>query len=573
MNDRGLLFFFSILTVMLLYMLMPLQHILGVSPPFIIQQFSDQSNDWLAPALSSLSSQSPIIDNHTKTNCTKDMFIPDIGGVAYTSDGELLTDTIWLRQPFQDPSISKDTSLVIEKINVSEPIKLKSLDDSAIKINASKIVPLNVTNGLVNTTASGYHTATYNFTSKKGSIMIVEKKSPIFYIIAFRTNAEKFNDYWPKIKNMLDSFDITKSQSEISHGSFLIYNNTLLGMKIKYPKDWEPDPFVGKRTDFAKLVPDPRWIKTVFSLTIQTVSSPEIPLHSDYRSSVVWDFRYKNWSKTIQQISLIPPGSTKYIENKVTGTPDFSNSDGSSSHVDLYFNLTKIGSPKNYVVISDSYSQFLRNGQMCSLRDLTRWVSLPPPQIRIDTNPNSVILRPGDKKTIAIHANSSADLPSVISLNATSDKFVTFHFHPQSIILSSHGKGSSTLEIVASNKLIDNENGTKDITVPILGHVSFPQGVIDTATGRTVKGPIEPVMGIKTYVPITVSNPPSFQEQINDIIHQSNSTLTELQVLIATIASIATSIIGVFTALFLKSRKDRKKREHHRSKPPDRGTS
>jgi len=90
-----------------------------------------------------------------------------------------------------------------------------------------------MSNGITNKTASGFTTTTYNYPSKGLTLMIVEKRSPIFYIITFNTRPEQFKSYWHNIKNTFYSFDVQSTLKDKG-----------LGIRIQPPPHWVRSPNV-----------------------------------------------------------------------------------------------------------------------------------------------------------------------------------------------------------------------------------------------------------------------------------------------------------------------------------------
>ncbi|HEY7080702.1 MAG TPA: hypothetical protein VH500_13435 [Nitrososphaeraceae archaeon] len=523
-------------------------------PSFLLQQFYDRSRDWIPPH-SFIQKSANDTDSRIIANCTRGIVVPDIVGVAYTSDGKTLHDTMWLDRVFEDPSLNLQTKLIITRISLTKDHVSNLLDKFAS------------TKGFLNQTSSGYITSTFNDTSRGISTMLVKEKYPIFYNITFKTSSNRFESYWPEIKRIFNSFDITKSRNYTLAGNFLPYNQYRLGLHMMYPASW--DRFdLGNTSTIVRFYPAPLWTEVMFTMTIQDVSFPSYGgLHSDYKLSIGWDFQKKHWVRTLDQISLGTSNQstvlTKQLESEFIPMPNFANSNSNGGHIDLNLNLSSIGNPNNYVIFSDALSKFKRSSSMfCSLIDLTHWVSLPPPRIRLDVFPNSVNLVPGEEKNMEVRANSSASLPSTVSLNAIQKKDLSLTFLPKNLILPSYGASSSTLRIKASDNLIEEENGSKDVTIPITGDISFPE--IITGTGINVSSPVEKMITIQSYLHVTVSNPPSWDEKIGNIFHPLTSALTEFGGAITTIAGIMTTL-GIFVGWLLKRK--RHKSLHHKNKP------
>src|SRR5215510_2796507 len=106
---------------------------------FLIQQLGDEAND--------------LQSKGSKTNqaCTRsNLPIPDIVGVAYNSNGDVLNGTIWLREKFSDPNkFIHNTNVTVYVIDVNNSTQSASLDQY-ISIKNGHVIPIDVGNGSVN---------------------------------------------------------------------------------------------------------------------------------------------------------------------------------------------------------------------------------------------------------------------------------------------------------------------------------------------------------------------------------------------------------------------------------------
>lgn len=182
----------------MILLIAPSTDISAASPSFLIQQFTNPPKGW-SPIYPNIVPKSAI--GSYLANCTRGP-IPDIIGESYSSDGDTLRDTIWLRENFIDPSVNHDTNVTIARVNLTKIDKENSFIGPHISLINGKLIPYKVSNGITSKTTSGYATTIYNYTSKGGTLMIVEKKSPIFYIVTFNTRPDQFNFYWQRIKNI-----------------------------------------------------------------------------------------------------------------------------------------------------------------------------------------------------------------------------------------------------------------------------------------------------------------------------------------------------------------------------------
>lgn len=327
---------------------------------------------------------------------------------------------------------------------------------------------------------------------------------------------------------------------------------------------WLREPFTNPSANHGT---NSSWSRIAFAMTLEVLTSPSYGTsHSDYIAYLQWENTTNHWTQELDQISLnqpLFPPEMKVLQSKVVyPLPNFNNAPHSQpgGHIDIPLNLSYIGYPTNYIVTSSVYLSFKRTGVSvpCSLREVTSWVPLPPPKISLSTDTKSLTLAPGDEKSIRVSANSSMEFPSVVSLNASSNKDITLSFSPRSIILTSSPVGWSTLHIKASPGLINNENGSTEFSLPIVGSISFPIGSIDARTGGTSINPYpKPVQNITTiaHTDIIVANPPSFGDQIGSIMHLVQSNLTQVQGLVAAIVAIVTPITTVVLLVWRTKKK------------------
>lgn len=76
-----------------------------------------------------------------------------------------------------------DTNITIERIDVTKIEQVNSLSVFHISLINGKPTPNQVLSVTTHNTNSGYATTIYNYTSKTGSLMVVEKKFPKQFII------------------------------------------------------------------------------------------------------------------------------------------------------------------------------------------------------------------------------------------------------------------------------------------------------------------------------------------------------------------------------------------------------
>lgn len=504
------------------------------SRPFTIQHFTDPPGD-----LESL-------DKPDDPNCIKtNLRIPDIIGVSYSSDGKILNNTIWLNQPFIDPT---RTNLTIYKIDVTNITQTASFKNPHLSIQNKKYVPLNVNKGFPSN-GSLMDSPIRNYTSKDGSLMIVEKQYPLYYIATFDTDSRFFEQYWPTARAIFESlFKLISFQDKgsVSGASNLSDINI---HDIEYLPNWH----VSKErpsTAIVKFLPnDPSWLRVRYGMTIQVISSPAFGKDdSDYKTSLEWKHSRDKWHSVLEQMSGYGEHikqQNKVVVDRVVDTPDFSNTVGGGSHVDLILNLNSVGSPDTYAAFTNVYSEFSRpnpgGGEpiVCSLIDNTNWVPLPPPKIDLLVAPSSMTLSPGEKKDVQVRANSSASVPADVIFLSTSNTTLNLNYTPPKLFLSPFGKGSSTLRISAPDILSRDVDGGKEIALPIVGYVGFPIGFTVSSTGIAYKS--TQIEKINTtayeYVSLLTERERSM-EQFTETYNVASSSIKEFSGVVAAIVTI-----------------------------------
>ena len=502
------------------------------SKPFTVQHFTDQLGDL------------ELLDKTDDPNCTEtNLRIPDIIGVSYSSDGKILNNTIWLSQPFIDPT---RTNLTIYKVDVTNVTQTTSFKDPHVSFKNKMPIPQNVQKGIPDNDIS-INSPIRNYTSKEGSLMIVEKQYPIYYIATFDTDTRFFDKYWPTARTIFDSF--FKLVSFQNKGTGPSNTSDINIHDIDYLPDWH----VSNRnsTAIVKFLPnDPLWLRVRYEMTIQVISSPAFGKYdSDYKTALELQARHTNkWHSVLEEMS----GSgaqikqqNKVVVDRVVNTPDFSNTVGGGSHVDLTLNLNSVGSPDTYAVFTNAYSEFsrpiYRGGQpiACSLIDNTNWVPFPPPKIDLLVSPSTLTLSPGEEKDVQVRANSSASVPADVTFLSTSNSTLSLNYTPPKLFLSPFGKASTTLRVSAPDNLSRDVNSGKEIALPIIGYVGFPIGFTVSSTGHAYKSTQFEKINTTAYDYVTLlTERERSMKQFTETYDLASSSIKEFSGIVAAIVAI-----------------------------------
>ena len=132
---------------------------------------------------------------------------------------------------------------------------------------------------------------------------------------------------------------------------------------------------------------------------------------SDYSVRLIRDALNKTWIRTVEEQS--PTNDIKILskENNVTGFYS-----KGQRYIALTLDLNSISSPNQYDLPFYAVDLFVNNGVLCRMADITNRVFIPPPEFVITTSPSSVLLRPGEEKTIELKVTSTTGVKSQISL-------------------------------------------------------------------------------------------------------------------------------------------------------------
>jgi hypothetical protein len=215
--------------------------------------------------------------------------------------------------------------------------------------------------------------------------------------------------------------------------------------------------------------------------------------------------------------------------------------------------------PKTFEVLSAVSSLFTintRNGtDECHFRDITNFVELPPPRISLYAIPSSVNMKPGDHKVLELRANSSTNLPTMISLKPLQPPGMKLTLSSSEIDIPPLGTSSSTLHVNANDDILNNaKNASYDRSIVVSGIASFPIKISESGSNKSYQNAYEKTR-LAAYAHATIQNPTPIQDQIYDIFHTSASTLSDFQGVITTLAGIITTLGIFFGWLFRRKRR------------------
>jgi ribulose bisphosphate carboxylase small subunit len=131
----------------------------------------------------------------------------------------------------------------------------------------------------------------------------------------------------------------------------------------------------------------------------------------DYLDSIEWQDEDDSWIHTLEQFR---PNSTNEnnrlfgvdpsLNKTMVGTGRF---DDNTIYVDIPLNLSRINYPSSMITLFQTFIQAdTDGGNRCQWFDRTSGIAIPPPMIELHAKPASVELLPNERRTVILTANS-----------------------------------------------------------------------------------------------------------------------------------------------------------------------
>jgi hypothetical protein len=254
--------------------------------------------------------------------------------------------------------------------------------------------------------------------------------------------------------------------------------------------------------------PIPLWHTLKFTMAIDIFSIFNQAI--DYRielSGQKINSSHSEWKKEIYEISS--DGTNKIIDTESYDKFPFQG----QKFVDFSVDLKSISNPQKYRVLFYITDLYVKDGKLCRMVDSTNWVLSPPPEFNIIVSPNSIFMRPGDKRDVVVtisgntdiqstgrldinytnnnnndnnNSNNNGEFPNLnfgrLDINYTNnnnnndDEFPNLYFLSNETVISSFSNGTSILRIdIPSLEL----NQSKHLIIPIVANISFPTALIN----------------------------------------------------------------------------------------------
>jgi hypothetical protein len=165
----------------------------------------------------------------------------------------------------------------------------------------------------------------------------------------------------------------------------------------------------------------------------------------DYQFEISWNNQTKTWSKILEEWS--PNGSQRTLNLQPNYTGFF---EKQKEYVVLPVDLASLNYPVKYKVIF--YAEIEDKNKNITITDFTRWVAIPPLELAISTSPNSLVLRPGEEKTIELKVNSTkAFEPNVVLSTANQSGNVKANITFDKLRIPSYGVATTSMTISVAN--------------------------------------------------------------------------------------------------------------------------
>jgi hypothetical protein len=183
----------------------------------------------------------------------------------------------------------------------------------------------------------------------------------------------------------------------------------------------------------------------------------------DYKYQISWNNKTKVWNSTLEKWS--PIGKVIQIYNEKIPPKNFSQN--GTNYVKLSVDLGMLGYPERYKVMF--YAESKKEGLHTS--DLTRWVAVPPLELGLLAQPNTVELRKGEIKVIELAINASSGYEPTVSLSAkSSTKGIKLDFNGNDTLhMPSYGAVTTPLTIIPLAESIAGQ-----YTIVLFANSTFP---------------------------------------------------------------------------------------------------
>ena len=248
----------------------------------------------------------------------------------------------------------------------------------------------------------------------------------------------------------------------------------------------------------------------------------------DYQLEIRWDNETNTWTRVLTEWSTYAIGGRILNETK--------NFTSFSGHHLFYISIPlELGDILHSDKFRAVYYAESKKGSGPLISDFTKWISVPSPEIKLATNPESVKLRQGEAKTIELLINSSSQSqPKMTIYSKNEQSRPMLDFNTKNITLPSNGFASIPVTINASK---DTE--VAPYTVSIYANSTFPSiEFINSKAGSSQGLPLPKefkgqVSNIESSLLVDVEEPLSLTDKVSEFWNKLGDPLSFLYGVIA----------------------------------------
>jgi hypothetical protein len=256
----------------------------------------------------------------------------------------------------------------------------------------------------------------------------------------------------------------------------------------------------------------------------------------DYQLEIKWSNQTKTWTKILTEWASAVSGRI------ISKSDNISSFYGDHSYfVLLPLDLQNIQYPSKFRVI---YYAESRKDTGPLLTDFTKWINIPPPELRVSTYPQSIELIQGESKTIEVKINSSAGLePNVVLSSKFEHTDPDLDFATKKLKIPSDGSATIPLTVTTSSN-----TSVAPHTISIFTSSAYPEleFVKMNAAPHNVKFPLK-IQGedrvVKTSLLIDVKKPLPLTDKVSGFWTKLGEPITFLYGTLAGISPVIYKII------------------------------
>jgi hypothetical protein len=252
------------------------------------------------------------------------------------------------------------------------------------------------------------------------------------------------------------------------------------------------------------------------------------PSGIDYQLEIRWNNETKTWTRLLTEWSSSAIGGRNLEETK-----NFTGFSGDHLfYVSIPIELKDILNPNKFRAVYYAESK-KEPGPL--ITDFTKWINVPPPEIKLTTYPESVKLSQGETKTIELLINSSSYAqPEITIYSKNEPSRPVLDFNTKNLKIPSNGFASVPVTINTSS---DTE--VSPYTISIYANSTFPSiefTKLNTSSSQGLQFPLEIKGEEKTTessLLVDVEEPLTLTDQISEFWNKLGEPLSFLYGVVA----------------------------------------